>query len=282
MVLSEILSSVMTFGRVTYDLSARTHVMGIVNVTPDSFSDGGKFLDADAAVDHALRMADEGADFIDVGGESSRPGSDPISVEEEIRRTIPVIERIAAKVSVPISIDTYKSEVARRALDAGATIVNDISAMTMDERMAVVVAEHRASVILMHMKGTPKTMQVDPMYTDVVGEVREYLAKRIDAARAAGIGQIMIDPGVGFGKTLEHNLALIRNLGALRDLGVPVLVGPSRKSFLGTILNLPVEERLEGTAAAVTVCILNGASVVRVHDVRAMVRVAKVADALKR
>lgn len=272
----------MTFGRVTYDLSARTHVMGIVNVTPDSFSDGGKFLDADAAVDHALRMADEGADFIDVGGESSRPGSDPISVEEEIRRTIPVIERIAAKVSVPISIDTYKSEVARRALDAGATIVNDISAMTMDERMAVVVAEHRASVILMHMKGTPKTMQVDPMYTDVVGEVREYLAKRIDAARAAGIGQIMIDPGIGFGKTLEHNLALIRNLGALRDLGVPVLVGPSRKSFLGTILNLPVEERLEGTAAAVTVCILNGASVVRVHDVRAMVRVAKVADALKR
>lgn len=271
----------MTFGKITYDLARRTHVMGILNVTPDSFSDGGKFLNHQAAVEHALRMVGEGADFIDVGGESSRPGSDPISIEEEIRRTAPVIESIASRVSVPISIDTYKSEVARRALEAGATIVNDISAMTMDEHMSEVVARHKATVILMHMKGTPKTMQSDPSYTDVVDEVKEYLAGRIKVARSFGIEQIVVDPGIGFGKTLQHNLELMKKLRVFRELGVPVLVGPSRKSFIGTILNLPIEERLEGTAAAVSACVLNGAHIVRVHDVRAMMRVAKVADALK-
>ena len=271
----------MTFGKITYDLARRTHVMGILNVTPDSFSEGGKFLNHQAAVEHALRMVEEGADFIDVGGESSRPGSDPISIEEEIRRTAPVIESIASRVSVPISIDTYKSEVARRALEAGATIVNDISALTMDEQMPEVVAQHKATVILMHMKGTPKTMQIDPSYTDVVNEVKEYLADRIKLARSFGIERIIVDPGIGFGKTLQHNLELIRNLSVFRELGVPVLVGPSRKSFIGTILDLPVEERLEGTAAAVSACVLNGAHIVRVHDVRAMVRVVKVVDALK-
>ncbi len=271
----------MTFGKITYDLARRTHVMGILNVTPDSFSEGGKFLNHQAAVEHALRMVEEGADFIDVGGESSRPGSDPISIEEEIRRTAPVIESIASRVSVPISIDTYKSEVARRALEVGATIVNDISALTMDEHMAEVVARPKATVILMHMKGTPKTMQIDPSYTDVVNEVKEYLADRIKLARSFGIERIIVDPGIGFGKTLQHNLELIRNLSVFRELGVPVLVGPSRKSFIGTILDLPVEERLEGTAAAVSACVLNGAHIVRVHDVRAMVRVVKVVDALK-
>ncbi len=255
--------------------------MGILNVTPDSFSDGGKFLDHQSAVEHALRMVEEGADFIDIGGESSRPGSDPISIEEEIRRTVPVIESIASRVSVPISIDTYKSEVARRALEAGATIVNDISAMTMDEQMPEVVARHNATVILMHMKGMPKTMQIEPSYINVVDEVKEYLADRIKLARSFGIEQIIVDPGIGFGKTLQHNLELIKRLSVFRQLGVPVLVGPSRKSFIGTILDLPVEERLEGTAAAVSACVLNGAHIVRVHDVRAMVRVVKVADALK-
>jgi dihydropteroate synthase len=277
----ETIPFVMSFGSVTYDLSSRTHVMGILNVTPDSFSDGGRFLDVESAVDHAQRMQEEGADFIDVGGESSRPGSEPITVEEELRRTIPVIERLAAKLSVPISIDTYKSDVARRALAAGATIVNDISAMTMDPHIASVAAEYKATVVLMHMKGTPKNMQVNPTYSDVVQEVRSYLAARVEAARAAGISQVLIDPGIGFGKLLEHNLALMRGLGVLREIGVPVLVGPSRKSFLGTILNVPVDQRLEGTAAAVAVCILNGAHVVRVHDVQPMVRVARVADALK-
>ncbi len=255
--------------------------MGVLNVTPDSFSDGGLHVNPDRAVAHALTMLEEGADFIDIGGESTRPGSDPVPAEEELRRVLPVIRELAKRTDAPLSIDTYKSEVAEAALDAGAVIVNDISAMTMDARMAEVVARRRASVVLMHMKGTPKTMQANPHYGDVVLEVKSFLRQQTERAQRVGIEQIIIDPGLGFGKTLEHNLTLMRELHAFNELSFPVLVGPSRKSFIGTILNLPVEERLEGTAAAVAACVLRGAHIVRVHDVQAMTRVSRVADALR-
>lgn len=270
-----------TFRGRSYDLSAKTHVMGILNVTPDSFSDGGEYLDPESAVARGMAMVAEGVDFIDVGGESSRPGSEPVTVEEELRRVIPVVERLAAEVDVPISIDTWKSEVARHALGAGASMVNDISAMTMDPDMTAVVAESADGVVLMHMKGTPRSMQEHPEYDDVVMEVRSFLAERARAAEKAGIGQIMIDPGIGFGKTVDHNVTLMARLRDLCDLGFPVLVGPSRKSFIGSILGLPPDQRFEGTAAAVAACILNGASLVRVHDVRAMVRVARITDAIR-
>jgi len=270
------------FGPVEYDLSSRTHVVGVLNVTPDSFSDGGKFFDKSKAIEHAMRMTEEGADILDIGGESTRPGSDSISVNEELRRTIPVIEALSAKVGVPISIDTYKSAVARRALEAGAKIVNDISGLTFDPEMAGVVAEHGATVIIMHMKGTPKTMQVDPVYNDVVGEIKEFLLRQARAAEAHGVEQIIVDPGIGFGKKLEHNLEVFRRLRELTELDYPLMVGPSRKSFIGMILDLPVDSRLEGTAAAIAVSVLNGANLVRVHDMQAMKRVAQVVDAIKR
>ena len=269
------------FGAIEYDLTSRTHIMGILNVTPDSFSNGGKFLDRDAAITHGIRMAEEGADFIDVGGESTRPGSESVSIEEEIRRVVPVIETLTKKISIPISIDTNKSEVADAALSAGAVIVNDISGMTFDQRMPSVVVRHKATVILMHIKGKPKTMQENPIYVNVTVEVKQYLAGRASIARQAGIEQIIVDPGIGFGKKYEHNIQLIQELNQLTKLGYPVLIGPSRKSFLGVILDLPPSERLEGTAAAVTMSILNGANIIRVHDVKEMKRVAKVSDALK-
>ncbi len=269
------------FGRRAYDLSSRTYVMGILNVTPDSFSDGGKFLGTEAAVERGAEMAGEGADFIDVGGESTRPGSFSLPTDEELGRVIPVIEQLAGRIHVPISIDTTKAEVARRALEAGASIVNDISALLADPLMVDLVASRNASVILMHMKGTPQHMQENPTYSDVAAEVATFLRDRLAFALAKGIRQIIVDPGIGFGKKLEHNLRLLRELRSLTTLGVPILVGPSRKSFIGAILDLPVTERLEGTAAAVAVSILNGANIVRVHDVKAMKRVAKVADALK-
>ncbi len=273
---------VFRFGSLQYDLSARTHLMGILNVTPDSFSDGGKFFSAERAIDHALAMVDEGADFIDVGGESTRPGSEPLPLEEELQRVLPVIEKLSGKISVPISIDSYKATVADAALSAGAVLVNDISGLTFDEAMAQTIAQHRASVVLMHIKGTPRTMQQNPQYDNVVSEVAMFLENQAQKAQAAGIMQVIVDPGIGFGKKLEHNLQLMRNLQELEKIGFPLLVGPSRKSFIGTILDLPAGERLEGTAAAVTTCILNGAHIVRVHDVKEMKRVAKVADALKR
>ncbi|MBI3580210.1 MAG: dihydropteroate synthase [Ignavibacteriales bacterium] len=270
------------FGSVQYDLSTRTHLMGVLNVTPDSFSDGGKFFSAEKAIDHARAMVDEGADFIDVGGESTRPGSEPLPLDEELRRVIPVIEKLSKKISLPISIDTYKSPVADAALNAGAVLVNDISGLTFDSAMIRTIARRRASVVIMHIKGTPHTMQQNPHYENVVTEVATFLATQAQKAETAGIAQIIVDPGIGFGKTLEHNLQLMRNLRELAGLGFPLLVGPSRKSFIGAILDLPANERLEGTAAAVTACILNGAHIVRVHDVKEMKRVAKVADALKR
>jgi len=262
----------------------RVLIMGILNVTPDSFSDGGRFLSPDAAVKRALIMEKEGADIIDVGGESSRPGAEPVPVEEELRRVIPVLERLRGKLRIPISIDTTKAEVAEAALRAGASIVNDTSALRFDPAMASVVAEFGAGLVLMHMLGTPKTMQQAPHYEDVVREVRDFLAERALYAQSQGIPReaIAVDPGIGFGKTVEHNLELLRRLPELVEFGFPVLVGPSRKSFIGAILGLGVEERLEGTLAACAVAVVRGADILRVHDVREVRRAADLALHLRR
>ena len=262
----------------------RTLVMGILNVTPDSFSDGGLYAEPERAVEHAVEMIKAGADIIDVGGESTRPGADPVSAEEERRRVLPVIQALRRQSDVLISIDTYKAEVARAALDAGADIVNDISGLGFDEEMPGVVASTGAGLVLMHIRGTPRTMQQNPVYRDVVREIRETFAERLAKAEKAGISpeQVVLDPGIGFGKKLQHNLEILRRLKEFRRFGRPILIGPSRKSFIGAILDLPPDQRLEGTAAAVAVGIANGADVVRVHDVREMVRVVRVADAIVR
>jgi len=269
------------FDTAEYDLASRTHVMGILNVTPDSFSDGGRYLDVEHAIIHGQMLTEDGADFIDIGGESTRPGSESVSIEEEIRRVIPVVESLAKIIKIPISIDTCKSDVAEAALQAGAVIVNDISAMTFDPKMASIAAKYQAGVVLMHIKGTPKTMQMNPSYKNVTDEVKQFLRERIKKTAKAGIKQIIIDPGIGFGKTFEHNIQLLKELKSFTSLGYPLLVGVSKKSFLGAILNLPPGERVEGTAAAVTASILNGANIIRVHDVKEMKRVAMVSDALK-
>ena len=271
-------------GERAFDCSERTLVMGILNVTPDSFSDGGRFLDRAAAVAHATRMVDDGADILDVGGESTRPGSNAVSVDEELERVRPVIERLAElHPAIPISIDTRKASVAAEALAAGAAIVNDVSGGA-DPDMFDVVRERDAAVVLMHMRGEPKTMQEAPRYDDVVGEVHEYLRQRIEAAELAGIDpeRIAIDPGIGFGKDLEHNLELMRRVDVLLDLRRPVLVGPSRKRFLGTILDVPEDDRVEGTIGAVVWLVSRGAHLARVHDVREVVRAVRVADAIAR
>ncbi|HET7929490.1 MAG TPA: dihydropteroate synthase [Actinomycetota bacterium] len=271
-------------GERAFDCSERTLVMGILNVTPDSFSDGGRFLDRASAVAHATRMVDDGADILDVGGESTRPGSSAVSADEELERVHPVIERLAElHPAVPISIDTRKAGVAAEALDAGATIVNDVSGGA-DPAMFDVVRDRQAAVVLMHMRGDPATMQEAPHYDDVVGEVHEYLRQRIEAAELAGIDseRIAIDPGIGFGKDLGHNLELMHGVDALLDLGRPVLVGPSRKKFIGTILDLPEEERVEGTVGAVVWMVARGAHLVRVHDVKEVVRAVRVSDAIAR
>ena len=275
-------------GGKSLDFSSRTHVMGVLNVTPDSFSDGGKYFSLEKALDGATAMVEEGADIIDIGGESTRPkgpygeGAADIPAEEEIRRVVPVIREMKARSDIPISIDTYKSAVAEAALSAGAVIVNDISGLRFDSGMARVVGNHGATLIAMHIKGTPRTMQQDPTYDDVVAEVKDVLSQSIDQAIDAGIGQIMIDPGIGFGKKLHHNLLILNRLREFAELGHPVVVGPSRKAFIGVLLDLPVDQRLEGTAAAVAACVLNGAHVVRVHDVKEMKRVVLVADAISR
>jgi dihydropteroate synthase len=245
-------------------------VMGVVNVTPDSFSDGGLFLDAAAAVEQGLRLAAEGAALLDVGGESTRPGSEPVTAQEEAGRVIPVIERLAAAGSVPVSVDTRKAEVAREALAAGATMVNDVTALRHDPAMAGVIAETGADVCLMHMLGEPRTMQDDPRYADVVGEVTEFLAERAGHAESAGIPReaICLDPGIGFGKTVEHNLALLRNLDRICALGYPVLLGVSRKRFIAAVTGETDGERLSGTIAANVLGLASGASIFRVHEVR--------------
>ncbi len=247
-------------------------LMGILNVTPDSFSDGGQHNAFDSAIVQAKHLIDSGADILDIGGESTRPGAEPVSQEEELRRTIPVIEAIAAETDVPISIDTTKSEVARQAMQAGAKIVNDISGMTFDPEMLSVCAESRAAVCAMHIVGTPQTMQSDPHYEDVVAEVSDFLKQRLVAAEEAGIAaeRICIDPGVGFGKTAEHNLQLMKAVQRMRQqLQRPILVGHSRKRFLSKVLGRKVEERLSGTIGVSVALAQNGADVLRVHDVQA-------------
>lgn len=274
-----------TWSNFSLDFYKKTYIMGILNVTPDSFSDGGLYFDEKKAIEHALRLVDDGADILDIGGESTRPGSEPVSVEEEIRRTIPIIRAISKEIKVPISIDTYKAEVARHALDAGASIVNDISGLRFDPDMPKVVSEYHVPVIIMHIKGRPKDMQQNPVYEALIPEIMDYLRISIRLASKFGIPEdrIIIDPGIGFGKTFEHNLEIIKNLKEFTLLGRPVAVGVSRKAFIGKILgDVPPLERLEGTAAAVAISIFNGANIVRVHDVKEMARVAKVADAIKR
>ncbi|MHC4247561.1 MAG: dihydropteroate synthase [Planctomycetota bacterium] len=264
-------------------LSERVHVMGILNVTPDSFSDGGLHADPDAALEAALRMVEEGADIIDVGGESTRPGAPEVPADEEVRRVVPVIERVRARTDVPISIDTRKAPVARAALDAGADIVNDVSALRDDPGLAALSAERECPVVLMHMKGTPRTMQADPRYEDVGAEVREFLGGALARAEAAGVARerTIVDPGIGFGKTLEHNLALVNRLDELAALGRPVLIGASRKSFIGKTLSLDSpSDRLEGTLAVTALAVERGARIVRVHDVEANVRVVRMAEAV--
>ncbi|MFO7311498.1 MAG: dihydropteroate synthase [Bacillota bacterium] len=262
----------------------RTVVMGVLNVTPDSFWDGGRHLHPDAAVARAREMVAEGADVIDIGGESTRPGAEPVSAAEELRRVLPVVERLAGEVTVPLSIDTYKAEVAERALAAGAHIINDISALRFDPAMAEVAAAHDVPVVLMHMQGTPRDMQRNPTYDAVVPDILDFLDAAIGRALAAGVRRelILVDPGIGFGKTLDHNLEILRELEAFRLTGCPVLLGPSRKSFIGNILDVPPLLRLEGTAASIALGIKAGVSVVRVHDVEAMRRTARVADAIVR
>jgi dihydropteroate synthase len=267
------------------DFSKKTYIMGILNVTPDSFADGGLYFDKSAAIERVYRMVEEGADIIDIGGESTRPGSEPISIEEELKRTVPVIEAIAGKIKVPISIDTYKSEVAKAALDAGASIVNDISGLRIDPGMPEVVSEYKVPVVIMHIRGKPKDMQQDPVYEALIPEIMDYFRMGMKIATQTGTSEdkIIIDPGIGFGKTSEHNLEIINNLREFTPFEKPILVGLSRKAFIGKILgDASPTERLEGTAAAVSISIINGANIVRVHDVKEMVKVAKVADAVKR
>jgi len=281
------------FGRYSLPLGERTLVMGIINVTPDSFSGDSLGDDVEAAVAQARRMKDEGADILDVGGQSTRPGSDPVPVEEELRRVIPVIERLAAPdgVPLPISIDTNRAEVAEAAIEAGAHIINDITGLRDDPALAEVAARTGAGLVLMHIQGTPRTMQENPHYDDLLGEVIQYLREGINTALRAGVKKerIWVDPGIGFGKTLDHNLELLRRLRELRSLGCPILVGTSRKSFIGKILAKrkggdvpPHKERVVGTGATLAVSIAHGADIVRVHDVAHAVEVAALADAIVR
>jgi dihydropteroate synthase len=270
-------------GRRTFDLANHGVIMGVVNVTPDSFSDGGNFTSFEAAVDHGLRLVDEGAEVLDIGGESTRPGAAPVTAEEELHRVLPVIEGLAARTGAALSIDTSKASVARAAVAAGAEIINDVTALQGDDDMARVAAESACAVVLMHMRGTPCTMQQDPHYDDVVAEVSAHLAQRVDAARAAGIvaDRIAVDPGIGFGKSVEHNLQLITGLGSFAALGHPVLLGVSRKSFLATAAGCSeVSERDLPTAVLTAIGYGLGARIFRVHAVRPNVQALRLAESL--
>jgi len=258
-------------------------VMGVLNITPDSFYDGGHYFEKDKALKRIEEMVKEGAHIIDVGGMSTRPGSLPVSMDEEINRTIPIIEHIAKNYDILISIDTYRAEVARRAIDAGAHIINDISGLAFDENMAKIASESGVSVVIMHIKGTPKNMQDNPVYEDVVDEIYDYLYDRANKVVETGVGEdkIIVDPGIGFGKTVEHNLIILNKLSEFKSLGYPVLVGTSRKSFIGKLLDVPPEERLEGSLAAAVYSVINGANIVRVHDVKGTLRAVKIANAIR-
>ena len=268
----------------TIEINDRPLVMGVVNVTPDSFFDGGRYATPDGAIRHALRLAEEGADLLDIGAESTRPGADSIDEGEERRRLMPVVTAVAKAVSIPISVDTMKATVARAALEAGAVIVNDVSALQADPAMAEVVATTGAGVVLMHMQGSPRTMQKAPVYDDVVGEVAEFFRERMRFCRDRGIeqDQIVLDPGIGFGKLLLHNLTLLGQLETFVSFGRPILVGVSMKSFIGQVVGRPVEERSWGTAAAIALAVSKGAGILRVHDVKAMKEVVAMAAAITR
>ena len=255
-----------------------TKIMGILNVTPDSFSDGGKFFDTAKAVEHALQMERDGADFIDVGGESTKPGSEPVSEEEELKRVIPVIEALKDKVKVPISIDSYKASVVDKALTAGASLVNDVTGLRSDE-MIKVVAKHNVPVVCMHMQGEPKTMQDNPSYIDVVKDIIAEFTKVKEKAEKMGVKEILFDPGIGFGKTVEHNHEIIRRLKEFKVLG-KVVIGPSRKSFIGKITGAEVDDRLGGTIGAVAMSMLNGADIIRVHDVKEVKQALQIVQAI--
>jgi len=267
----------------TFTLGKRTLLMGVLNVTPDSFSDGGLYFNKEKAIAHGMRMVEEGADFLDIGGESTRPDSKPIGLEEELRRVIPVIESLAKEVDAPISIDTYKSTMAQRAIDAGAEMINDISGLHFDPYLPQVAAKEGVPLILMHMRGTPETMQKDVHYDSLFSEILQYLKDSVQRAESAGVDpqQIIIDPGIGFGKTLEDNLLIIKNLSEFRILGKPLLLGTSRKTFIGKILNAEVNERLEGTLASIAIGVLNGAHIIRCHDVLQAKKAIAVADAIR-
>ncbi len=265
------------------DLSRKTAIMGIVNVTPDSFSDGGDCFQPEDAVAHGLEMVEGGADIIDIGGESTRPGSDPVSADEELRRVIPVIEKLSSQTSRPVSVDTYKPGVAEEAIAAGARMVNNIAGLPENPRMAEVILEHGVPTIIMHMKGKPRTMQQNPEYEDLMLEIYSYLARCVEVARSYGIGlqKLIVDPGIGFGKTFDDNLVILNRIHELRSLGLPVCAGVSRKAFIGAVLGIGhPKERLIGSIAASVIAIRGGARIVRVHDVKEVVQAAKVADAI--
>ena len=267
----------------TFMLGKRTLLMGVLNVTPDSFSDGGLFFDKEKAISHGLKMVEEGADIIDIGGESTRPGAKPLELEEELRRVIPVIEPLARRGDVPISIDTYKSAVAKRAIEAGAEIINDISGLHFDPTLAQIAAKEDTPLILMHIRGIPETMQKNVHYDSLFSEILRYLKDSIQRAESAGLDpqQVIVDPGIGFGKTVEDNLLIIKNLQEFRILGKPILLGTSRKSFIGKILEAGPGDRIEGTISSIAIGVLNGAHIIRSHDVLQAKRAIAVADAIR-
>ena len=268
----------------TLNLDQRTHIMGILNVTPDSFSDGGQYLELNKAIEHGLGMANDGADIIDVGGESTRPYSKKTSTNEEIDRVIPVIEVLHKELTIPISIDTYKSDVAREALNAGASMINDISALRFDPHMASIASNAKVPLTLMHMKGTPDNMQENPTYDDLISEIMEFLKDAIKRSVTAGIKEdlIIVDPGIGFGKTFDDNLKIIKELFRFGSLQRPILLGTSNKSFIGHILDKEVHERDIGTMATIATGVMNGAHIVRVHNVKKAVETVKITDSIKR
>lgn len=263
-------------------LKNRPLIMGILNVTPDSFFDGGKYVNTESAIKRGLEMIEEGADIIDVGGESTRPFSEPVSTEDELKRVIPVIEGIRSRSDILISIDTYKARVAYEAIHAGADMVNDISGLGFDNEMAETIAKSDAFVVIMHIKGTPQNMQINPAYMDVIGEIKAYFKERIGFALSSGIKRekIIVDPGIGFGKRVEDNLRIIKELHRFKELGAPVLIGTSMKSFIGHVTDSPLLERVEGTLASIAISVWNGADIVRVHDVKKALKVIKFVDAV--
>ncbi|MCM8783546.1 MAG: dihydropteroate synthase [Candidatus Omnitrophica bacterium] len=270
-------------GRFSLSLGKRTYLMGILNLTPDSFSDGGRFYRRpQEAIEFALKMAEEGADIIDVGGESTRPGAKTVSEDEELKRTIPVIKILSKRLKIPLSIDTCKAKVAKEAIEAGVSMVNDVSGLRGDKKMREVVAHYKVPVVIMHMRGNPRTMQRNPVYADLISEIIDYLEAGIDLASKAGISvdDIIVDPGIGFGKTVEHNLIILKNLHQFRVLGRPIMIGTSRKSFIGKVLNLDVDKRLYGTIASCSLAVINGANILRVHDVEEVKQAVKLIDAV--